>query len=221
MNSGDFVYINYVGKVKDSGEIFDLTKEDIAKKEGIFNSKFKYGPVPVVVDSKLILPGLNDALKEMKVGEKKKVEIKPENAFGQRNPDLMKLIPESMFKGQNTETKPGSFVTIRGIKGRIASVAGGRVRVDFNHPLAGKTLEYEIEIISKIEKKDEKIKSIVYYFTGIGKEDIDISIDKNQVEITIKKKAEILRRTKEIISNTIIKWVEGIEKIKFVETFEK
>jgi len=221
MNSGDFVYINYVGRVKDSGEIFDLTKEDVAKKEGIFNPKFKYGAVPVVIDSKLILPGLNDVLKEMKVGEKKKVEIKPENAFGQRNPDLVKLLPEAAFKEQNMEVKAGSFVTIKGIKGRVVTVSGGRVKVDFNHPLAGKNLEYEIEIVSKIEEKEEKIKSIVYYFTGIGKEEINIGTNEKEVEITIKKKADIPSRTKEIVSNTIMKWVEGIEKIKFVEIFEK
>lgn len=221
MNSGDFVYINYVGKIKDSREIFDLTREDIAKKEGIFNPKFKYGPVPVIVDSRLVLPGLNKALKEMEVGEKRDVEIKPEEAFGQRNPELIRLIPEAAFKEQNIEARPGSFVTIRGMRGRIMSIAGGRAKVDFNHPLAGKTLEYELEVISKIEERDKKIKSIVFYFTGMEKEDIDVSADEKQAEIMIMKRVDILSRTKEIISSTIMKWVKGIEKIKFVETFEK
>ncbi|MCS7123542.1 MAG: FKBP-type peptidyl-prolyl cis-trans isomerase, partial [Candidatus Aenigmarchaeota archaeon] len=71
MNTGDFVYIDYVGRIKDTGEIFDLTKEDLAKKEGIYKPEIKYKPIPIIVDAKFILSGLNKALKEMKVGEKR------------------------------------------------------------------------------------------------------------------------------------------------------
>ena len=70
MNSGDFIRIDYVGKIKESGEIFDITKEDAAKQEGIYNPQFKYGPVPVIIDANFVLPGLNEVLKEMKVGDK-------------------------------------------------------------------------------------------------------------------------------------------------------
>lgn len=220
MNIGDFVYIEYIGRIKDTKEIFDLTKEDIAKKEKVFNPKFKYGPVPVIVDSKFILPGLNEALKKMKVGDKKTVEIPPEKAFGHRNPGLVKLIPEARFKEQNINATPGSFVTINRIRGRIVSVGGGRVKIDFNHPLAEKTLEYELEIVSEIKEPIEKIKAVAYYFAGIEKDDIEANIKDNEVEITIKK-GNILRETKEVIARVITKWIHGIEKVKFIEIFEK
>lgn len=73
MNSGEFVLIDYVGRIKNSGEIFDLTREGEAKEAGIYKKDFKYGPVPVVIDGNFVLPGLNDALKEMKVREKEKL----------------------------------------------------------------------------------------------------------------------------------------------------
>lgn len=63
MEDGDFVYIDYVGRVRDSGEIFDITDEKAVRKEGIFRDDFKYGPVPIVVGADFVLPGLTEALK--------------------------------------------------------------------------------------------------------------------------------------------------------------
>lgn len=220
MNSGDFIYIDYVGRVKDTGETFDITKEDVAKKEGIYSEKFKYGPVAVIIDSDLALPGLNEVLKEMKVGEKKKAEIKPEKAFGERNPELIKLIPESMFKQQDVDATPGSFVTINKMRGRIISADGGRVKVDFNHPLAGKILEYELEIVGEIKDQNEKIKAVICYFTGAEKEDVDLAVTENETEIKFKKRTNLLIEAKELIAKNILKWVSGIEKVKFSEVFE-
>lgn len=220
MKSGDFVHIEYIGRVKDSGEIFDLTREDVAKEKGIYNPKLKYGPVPLIVDADFILPGLNEALKSMKIGEKKTVEIPPEKAFGKRKVELIKLIPESKFKEQGLDIQLGSIVTIKGINGKVVSIDGGRVKIDFNHPLAGKTLVYELEIKGAIKKRGEKINAIVYYFTGLEKDDVDVTVDEKEVEINIKKRVELTRKVKEMISSTIAKWIKGVEKIKFVEEFK-
>jgi FKBP-type peptidyl-prolyl cis-trans isomerase 2 len=217
MKSGDFVYIEYTAKVSDSGEIFDTTKEDVAKKEGIFNERIKYGPLPIIIDAGFTIAGLNDAIKEMNVGEKKKVLIPPEKAFGERNEELVRLIPEARFKEQGVDVIPGSYVMVNNLRGKIISVDGGRVKVDFNHPLAGKTLEYDIEIVKKIEDKEEKVKAIVNYFTGL--EDVGIKIGEKEVEIEAK--AEIEGRVKAAIASQIIKWVEGIETVKFVDVFKK
>jgi len=217
MKSGDFVYIEYTAKVSDSGEIFDTTKEDVAKKEGIFNERIKYGPLPIIIDAGFTIAGLNDAIKEMNVGEKKKVSIPPEKAFGERNEELVRLIPEARFKEQGVDVIPGSYVMVNNLRGKIISVDGGRVKVDFNHPLAGKTLEYDIEIVRKIEDKEEKVKAIVNYFTGL--EDVGVKIGEKEVEIEAK--AEIEGRVKAAIASQIIKWIEGIETVKFVDVFKK
>lgn len=219
MNSGDFVYVDYVGRVKDSGEIFDLTKEDVAKKENIYRKEFKYGPVPMIVDSDFILPGLNEALKEMNVGEKKTIEIKPEKAFGERNLEMIRLIPKSKFKEQDIEARPGEFVTVNRMRGRIVSADGGRVKVDFNHPLAGKTLEYELEVVSQIIEQDEKVKAVAFYFTSIGKEDMEVRINDTVAEIEFKKHFNIAIEAKDMVAKNIIKWIKPIEKVKFVDVF--
>jgi len=218
MKPGNFVLVDFVGRIKDTKEIFDLTKEDVAKKEGIHRQDYKYKPVPMIVDSDFILPGLNDALKEMNIGEKKTVDINPDRAFGDRNPDLIKLVPESVFKEQGLDATPGSFVTINRVNGKIISVDGGRVKVDFNHPLAGRVLEYELEILKEITEPEEKIKSVFYYFTGLEK--VKVSIKNEEVEINIEEKVNISVKAKEAIAKTIIKWIKGVKKVKFMEEFE-
>lgn len=220
MKSGEFVLVDYVGRVKDSGEIFDITKEDVAKKEGIYKENFRYGPVPIIVDAEFVLPGLNEAIKNMEIGQKKTVELSPEKAFGKRSEELIKLIPESQFHSEGIEPKVGSYIEINKLRGKIMSIDGGRVKVDFNHPLAGKTLVYEIEAVGKITEDSEKVKAVVYYFIGIPNENVKSEIKEKEAEISFTKKIDVLNEAKQTIADTIIKWV-GIEKIKFVDVFEK
>jgi len=159
---------------------------------------------------------LNEALEKMNVGERKTIEITPENAFGDRKPELIRLIPESRFKEQDIEARPGNIVNVNNIRGRIISVDGGRIRVDFNHPLAGKTLEYDLKITKEITDDKEKIQAIVYYFSSI--EDVVVELKEDSAEISIK--VDIPRNSKEIMANTILKWLKEIKKVIFKEEFE-
>jgi len=218
MKQGDFVEVDYIGRIKDSGEIFDLTKEEIAKKENVYNPKVSYKPVVLILGADFIIKGLDEALREMGVGEKKKIDIPPEKAFGERKEDLVKIIPLAKFKEQDLEPSPGGVVNIGNLRGRIMTVDGGRVKVDFNHPLAGKTLEYEIEVKSLIKEKCEQIKSIVKYFTGI--EEVDVACSGEEANVSIKKDVDVVRPLKKMISDAVIKWCDA-KKVNFIETFEK
>lgn len=218
MKVGTFVEVDYVGRIKDSGQVFDLTKEDVAKKESVYNPKASYGPVILIVGADFIIKGLSEALQKMKIGEEKKVEIPPDKAFGEKKEELVRFIPLARFKEQNLDPVPGAIVNIGIMKGTIVSVSGGRVQVDFNHPLAGKTLEYDIKINSEVVEIDKKIKAVANYFTGV--KDVDVSIDGKEAEIEIKKKVDVSRSVKSMVADAVIKWC-GIEKVKFSEVFEK
>jgi FKBP-type peptidyl-prolyl cis-trans isomerase 2 len=220
MQEGDFVYIDYTGKVKDTGKVFDSTKEEVAKKEDIFNSKVDYKPIPVVVGGGLVLKKIDETLKEMKINEKKTIEVSPEDGFGQRKLELIKLIPLSIFKERNIDVSPGRFVTIDRVAGKVVSVDGGRVKIDFNHPLAGKKLEYEIEIKEGVEGIGEKVKALVSHYSRTKKEDLDLKIKEKEVEITPKKKIDLPGPLKDQLSNILLKWLD-LEKIKFVDVYTK
>lgn len=219
MKEGDFVRIDYVGTIKESGLVFDVTNEKEAKERELFNPQTKYGPIPVIIGAGLVVKGLEEELKKMKVGEKKKIELKPERAFGERNPKLTKIFPESDFTKQNMVPYAGMPVTIGGMMGRVLTNSGGRVKVDFNHPLAGKELVYDLEIKGKITKKDEKVKAVSEFYLAEAVK--DVSIKEKNVEILVDNAKEINKNSKKLVSDTIFKWVEGIESVKFSEEYKK
>ena len=64
MKDEDFVNIDYVGRIKESGEIFDLTDAELAKESNIFNPQMKYGPVTVIIGAGHILKGLENKIKD-------------------------------------------------------------------------------------------------------------------------------------------------------------
>ena len=217
MQKGDFVRIDYVAKLE-NGEMFDLTDEQLARKENIYNPKVTYKPIPIIIGAGFVIPGLDKELLKMDVGEKKTVEISPEEGFGNRDPNLVRVVPKKVFKDNSTEPQQGMIVDFSGMKGRIQSVASGRVRVDFNNPLAGKKLIYEVEVKEKVDEPEKKIKMVLEFF-GIDKAEIRLGED---IEIeTIKLPVDI----KEKISSLILENVrlEGKQpgKVKFIETYEK
>lgn len=221
MKIGDFVSIDYVGKIKESGEIFDLTIEEAAKRENVFNPRISYRPVNIVIGGNFVISGLDEALLEMKVGEKKTVVVEPEKGFGQRDTKLIRPIPLSSFKQQDIDPTPGSFVTINRVQGKILSADGGRIRVDFNHPLAGKSLEYEVEVKREITDAIEKVKSVAGFITGVDAEKIDVVLNGSEAEIKVKSEREMPGDMKKRIAELVIKWVAGVEKVKFVDEYGK
>ena len=213
MEKGDFIRIDYVGRIKDTREIFDLTNEEVAKNEKIFNPDVKYKPVPIIVGEKFVIKGLDEELLKMSVGEKKIITVEPENAFGERNPKLVKVFPVAFFKKQKINPASGLIVNMSGVKGRVQSCNSGWVRVDFNNPLAGKSIEYEVEVKEKIDNQTEQIKSLFEFF-GM---DVKVDIKDNIAEIEMKK--SIPNQLKEKISSLITKYVKGCEKVKFIEVY--
>ena len=152
--------ISYTGRIKE-GKIFDTTREEVARKEDLFDEKRSYGLVPVVVGEKQVIQGLDDVLEDMKVGEEREIEVPPEKAYGQRNPNLIRLVPMKVFKQQKMTPIPGMAVELDGKVARIQTVAGGRVRVDFNPELAGKTVVYSVKLEEASETDEDKIKYLI------------------------------------------------------------
>lgn len=217
MQKGDFVEIEYVGKVKETGELFDLTDEKLAKEAGVYNDRMTYGPVVIVVGANHVLAGLDKWLEKADVGKEIHIMLAPEEAFGIRVPEMIKLLPLAEFRKQQTVPQVGQILTFgNGIKGRILSIAGGRVKVDFNHPLASKTLEYKLTINRKIEDKDEQVKSILTYYIG-KKLKWDSRLEGKKVTVIFPAAAKLPAEVKQRISDEIKKHVKEIETVDVTE----
>lgn len=199
----ELVRITYVGKIKESGQVFDKGEN-----------------TPIILEEKKIIQGLKEALDEMKEKEKRKIVIPPEKAFGERRPELVKLMPLKVFKANKIDPCPGMPVVLDNLPAKIQSVSGGRVRVDFNHELAGKTLEYDLKLEEKILKPEEKIKAVSEIVFG-SKEKIESMEKNNELEIKLPKevlKLEDLQMKKIALIDLIKKYV-GIKKVKILEEY--
>ncbi len=212
MKQGDFILIDFVGRVLGTGEIFDLTNPEVAKKEGIFNPKQKYEPALVIIGARMVIPGVEKRLLEMKPGDEREFSVKPEDAFGPRNPKLIKIISRANFLRQKINPVPGLFVTIDRRQARIQSVSGGRIRTDFNHPLAGKELHYKLKVVKNITATKEKIDSFLDYYGLKGEPEL------KQGTLTIKTEKPLDKMIEKIISDTIKKWIREVKAVKFAKS---
>lgn len=207
--------IEYVGKVRETGEVFDLTDENLAKELGIYNPNFRYGAVTVIVGEGFVIKGLDKALEEMKEGEEKEVVIKPEEGFGVRKAEMVKTLPLKKFEEQKINPYPGMILDFGHAKARVLSISGGRVTIDFNHPLAGKELIYKVKIKREIKDEKEKVEKLLEFF-GLKKEEFEIELKEREVKIFLRR--EIPKGLKERVAELIKKYLKK-EEVLFIEKF--
>ena len=164
LKDGDFVKISYTSRSAVTGKVFDTTFEEKAKEAGIFEEKRKYAPVLIVIGKGNLVKGLDASLRNMSVGEQKSIELSPQDAFGNRDPNLVRILPLSEFRKRDMDPFPGLVLDLDGTKGTVKSVSGGRVMVDLNHPLAGEKLIYDLKVEENLADDNSKIGAILDSF---------------------------------------------------------
>jgi peptidylprolyl isomerase len=185
---GDFVEIEFTGMVKDGNSIFDTTDAALAKKEGFHDPKQQYGPKIVCLGQGQLIKGLDEFAIEKDIGKDYEVAISPEDGFGKKSAKLLKLVPTNIFTKDNIRPMPGLPVNIDGMYGVIRTVTGGRVIVDFNHPLASKELVYKFKITKVITDDKEKLSSFLSMEMGIKNEDVSFDSQTKTAKVKVKKK---------------------------------
>jgi len=166
MEEGDLILIDYVGKT--DGEIFDLTLEEEAKENNMHREDVEYKEIPVLLGKEYVIEGLEEVLLDMEIGEEREVTVPAERGYGERESDNVETYPEREFQKQDIQIRPGEEIMIGNKRGKVVSKGSGRVRVDFNHPLAGKELSYWVKINEKVEEDEEIAKYIYDYRIGHG-----------------------------------------------------
>ncbi|AIF68532.1 peptidyl-prolyl cis-trans isomerase [Palaeococcus pacificus DY20341] len=155
VEKGDFVVFNYIGKFE-NGEIFDTSYEDIAKEAGIFLEDRTYGPLGANIGVGELIPGLDQALLGMEIGEKKTVTVPPELGYGMPREDLIVDVAKGEFEQVGLTPEVGMYVMTDSGIAKISEIKEESVSLDFNHPLAGKTLIFEVEIVDIQKEKAEE-----------------------------------------------------------------
>ncbi|NHK32219.1 MAG: hypothetical protein FK730_12755 [Asgard group archaeon] len=187
IKQGDFIRITFTLRVKSTNRIIETTDEKVAKKANIFDEKNSYGPrLMIVGNEEMFLKRLNSAIIGKEIGEKLKVAIPPEETFGHKDSTKIKMLGRKELVAKNIIPEVGKQIQWGNQTGVIISAAGGRVRVDFNHPLVGQTIEYNVELLDKINGVKKKIEALIdYRIPGVDLKEFIIKDEKEKVTIAI------------------------------------
>jgi len=152
----DFIEIEFTAKIKE-GDIFDSNiKEDLKGRD----IKTELKPFILSLGEGMFLKGVEDFLIGKDIGEYN-IELTPDKAFGKRDANLVQMMSIKIFAEQNVNPVPGVMFNFDGRIGKILTVTGGRVLVDFNNPIAGKDVEYKVRVLRKVEDLNEKAKALI------------------------------------------------------------
>ena len=220
---GQLILLDYTAKIKDSGEVFETTIEDEAKKHSLHESNIKYMPKLVSVGEGWVLKGLDDALSETTLGDKKTIEVSPDKGFGERDKGKVRMIPLRKLGEDAEKVSVGDTVEIDNKKGIIRYIGSGRVQVDYNHRYAGKTILYDINIKKSLDSDDDKISEILKSRLPIENEKIIYKKTGTTVDVTIPEeifRADGLAIIKHFTQTDLFKFVTSLTKVNFVETYE-
>ncbi len=175
MKEGDVIRFDYTLWLDGEKKPLDTSLEAEAKKQGIHREGKVYAPLTITLGRRQIIPGLEKHLLGLKEGEEGSVTLSPEEAYGERDAKKIRDIPMAEFRKQKVDPKVGMELNMEGGKGVITRVAGGRVRVDMNHDLAGKTLRYDIIVRQAITDTQGKVDAVCSYLFPMGGHKVTIA----------------------------------------------
>lgn len=135
--SGDTVKVHYTGKLED-GTVFDSSRDR--------------EPLEFQLGAQAVITGFDNGIKGMEVGESKSITIPPEDAYGDPRSELISTVDKKLFDQQNITPEVGKQLQIpqddkKFLNVIITAVDEKSVTLDANHPLAGKTLVFDVELV--------------------------------------------------------------------------
>jgi len=224
LQKGDFVLMDYIAKVKETSETFDTTIEETAKKERLYKEGEIYEPKLVVIGEGWILKALDESLTTMEIGKTSSVEISPEKAFGERDPEKVKRVSLRHLTAKGITPTLGMRIEYDNKMATVRAAGAGRVLLDFNPPLAGKTLVYEVTVQKKLETISEKISALIHRrIPAVEESKFKFTVRAKAVNIEMPEEAfyiEGIQVSKRGIATDIQKFFPKITIVKYTETFK-
>ena len=225
LQKGDFILIDYTAKVKETNEIFDTTNEDTAKKEHLHKEGEIHEPLLVAIGEGWVLKALDESLTTMEPNKPATVEIASKDAFGPRDPEKIKRVPLKQLLAKDVHNPSiGMRIDYNGKMATIRSIGAGRVLLDFNPPLAGRTLIYDVTVNKKLETSEEKIAALVHRrIPAVEETQFKFTIQDKMLSIDMPEDTfylEGVQIAKRGIAMDMKKFLPEMTEIKFVETFK-
>jgi len=224
MEEGTIIHVDYELYNEETGTIIETTREDVAKEHDVHQEGRTYSPMVCIVGGGMLIAGFEDALAEAKANEEIECIIAPEDGYGAKDSELIDTISIDKLLQSVKDPKSlyiGAPVNIGGKQGYLSYLAAGRARIDYNHPMAGKTLKYSFKIVAVVEGKEEKVTALLESNTGHA--DFGVEFTGNDLAVTLPQtmlfdtNAAMLKYR---LVTTIRDAIADIAKVSFIEVHE-
>ena len=133
---GYAVTFNFEGKIED-GSTFHTFDED---------------PLSVEIGAGSLVRGLEDQLIGMAEGEEKEFRVSPEDGYGVEKPELIQTLDSGLFADTGIAPEVGMILKTPHGNCHVTKIEGGKIEISYNHPLAGKALDYKVKILKVVKR---------------------------------------------------------------------
>ena len=227
VKQGDVVFVDFVARKSGDGQVFATTIKAEGDKANLHAGHdepghvHEYKPMMIVAGKGQTIKGFDDAIVGAEVGKKKSVKVSADNAFGQRDASRIKLIPIGEFRRREIQPYPGMPLELDGgMNGVVKSVEAGRVKVDFNEPLAGEDIEYDFTVTKAAKTPAEKVAALLYGVTGLETSSFDPATGVATVKIgTAVRKDSAFMMSKVTFVSMALQYVDGVKKVVCEEEY--
>lgn len=220
LKDGDVIAFDYDLYVDDNTDVFDTTQKSTAEKAGALDPNAYYAPMHYLLGTGRLIKGLDDALRTCDVEKTKEILLTSDQAYGPREPKLIETLPIQEFKKNKIAPEVGLVITYKQRRGVVTYVGGGRIRVDFNHALAGKKLRYVITVRKVAKTVEEKVRMVIQmdFPTALS---WNVAVEKGVATIEVPEplrfEQQFLAAKYRIVAD--LRKVEGLSTVKVVESF--
>lgn len=185
IKKNDFIEIFFTGRITSTNEVFDTNIEADAKAANFKTKDIK--PSVLSVGHKMLPIGFDNDLEGKEVGKDYTLDLTPEQAFGKRNSQLVRMIPTKHFHEQKITPVRGMQLNLDGQLVKVLSSDRGRTLVDYNNPLAGKSVTYTYKISKIITDQKEKVFALQNL---LFRQIFEYEIEDKTITFTVPKEAE-------------------------------
>jgi peptidylprolyl isomerase len=225
VNKGDFIMLEMTGRADETGDIIETTDEELAREEGVHDEGRTYGPRLVIVGDGYVLRGLDQRLPGVPFDEETDIEIPAAEAFGERDPANVQMIPYRILRSKGVNPVIGAELEIDGRQAIVRSVGAGRVQVDYNHPLAGRKIVYRLKVTENVTDEKKKMEALIgRRFLGIDTGEFKLRKTKKKLRIGVPDQiffGENIQIAKRGVALDILRYFEELDEVEFYETIKR
>jgi peptidylprolyl isomerase len=225
LQKGDFILVDYTAKVKETNEVFDTTNEETAKKDHLHKEGEIYEPKLIVVGEGWMLKTVDENFLTMEPAKPATVEVSADKAFGPRDPEKVRRISLKQLLSKDVHNPTiGMRIDYGGKMAVIRSIGAGRVLLDFNPPLAGRTLVYDVTIQKKLEVAEEKAVALIHRRIPVAEATkFKVAFEEKSLTVEMPEEAfylEGVQVAKRGISLDVEKFFPDVACVRFIEAFK-